>query len=160
MWNRGFWGEAHLLRQGSPASLSKMTQTPESKSKASPPTAEPNKHWGQVISATQRQALQYQSQPPLSPCTPQTWHVFSWATATVIWKVNNLSVTWLDQSFRHPQACDDPWTPASATSENRWSWLTLGGWKWERLGVSIWVFYQRPLISKNWGPRDMGGSES
>ena len=104
----------NLLRQGSLVSLSKMTQTPESKSKAPPPTAEPNKHWGQAISATQRQALQYQSQPPLSPCTPQAWQVFSWATATVIWKVNNLYVTWLDWSFRPPQACYDFRTSTSA----------------------------------------------
>ena len=104
-----------LLRQGSLASLSKMTQTPESKSKAPSPTAEPNKHWGQAISATQRQALQYQSQTPLSHCTPRAWQVFSWPAATGIWKVNNLYVTWLDWSFRHPQACYDLRTPTSAT---------------------------------------------
>lgn len=90
-------------------------QTPESQSQAPPPAAEPNKHWGQAISATQRQPLQYQSQPPLSYCTPQAWQVFSWAAATVIWKVNNLHVTWLDRSFRHPHACYDLQTPTSAT---------------------------------------------
>ena len=105
----------NLLRQGSLVSLSKMTQTPKSKSKAPPTTAEPNKRWGQAISATQRQAWQYQSQPPLSACTPQAWQVFSWATATVIWKVNNLYVTWLDWFLRPPQACYDLRTSTSAT---------------------------------------------
>lgn len=38
--------------------------------------------------------------------------------------------------------------------------VTFGEWKWERMGTYIWVFYQSPLLSKSWGLRDSGGSES
>lgn len=46
-----------VLRKESLMHLSKITQMPESQSKAPPPAAEPNKHQGQAISATQRQPL-------------------------------------------------------------------------------------------------------
>lgn len=151
----------NILTQGSLVSLSKMIQTPESKSKAPPPTAEPNKHWGQVISATQRQALQYQSQPPLSPCTPQAWQVFSWATATVIWKVNNLHVTWLDWSFRPPQACYDFRTSTSATRLMKIPGTGhIWGMEMSEKGERVSGCFIKVLCNQSWGLRDLGGSES
>lgn len=149
---------AHVLRKESLINLSKMTQTPESKSKAPPPAAEPNKHWGQAISATQRQPLQYQSQPPLSHCTLQAWQVFSWAAATVIWKVNNLYVTWLDWSFRHhPQACYDLWTPTLATRLVKIPGTDshIGNWNERNWEHASWCFIEA-LLSKNWGLEGSG----
>lgn len=139
-----------------------MTQTLESKSKAPPLAAEPNKHWGQAISATPRQPLQYQSQPPLSHCTLQAWQVFSWAAATVIWKVNNLHVTWLDWSFRHPQACYDLWTPTLAMRLVKIPGTDshIGNWNERNWAYASWCFievlcHQRAEAWRTWVGENM-----
>lgn len=91
----------------------------------------------------------------------------------MIWKVNNLHVTWLDWSCRHPQACYDLWTPTLGTGLVKipGSDLRFTYWepKRERMGICSLVgflflflffsFNQRALLSKNCGPEEGRGWE-